>query len=575
MRWTVGSKIAAGFSFALAVFIGVGVLSYRGTDQLIEAALSRRQTDLALDTLGETRFALRGVGLALRGYLLAGDVAHLDVLKAAQRTVDAPMQKLRDRVANDPAHVARVDQAAALAREYVADRMKLAELRRTQGLVAAMPVFLAEDTRRLLEGMESQLAALETELDIALSNRVALADQEASFARMALIGGNTLAVVLALIAGWLITRNISGPLKALTESAERITAGDLNATVPMGERTDEIGVLGRTLERMTQSLQGMAQTADRIAAGDLRVSVQPQSGADMLGKAFARMSTDLRTQLSEVIDGIGVLSAAASEIVASSSQLAASSSQSAAAVTETTTTVEELRHTAKLASQKARLVSDSAQRAVQITENGRQSTQEMEAGMGRIRGQMDTIAAGMVQLSERNQAVGEVIAAVEDLATQSNMLAVNAAIEAAKAGDYGKGFGVVAQEVKSLAEQSRQATNRVRSILNDIQKATAAAVLATEEGGKVVEAGTRQAEVAGSAVQMLGGSANEAAQAAIQIAASSQQQLVGMDQVAAAMDSIKQASTQNVASAAQLESTARNLGALGQRLKLMVDGYKV
>jgi methyl-accepting chemotaxis protein len=188
---------------------------------------------------------------------------------------------------------------------------------------------------------------------------------------------------------------------------------------------------------------------------------------------------------------------------------------------------------------------------------------------------MEVIAASMAQLSEQGQAVGQIIATVEDISTQSNLLAVNAAIEAAKAGEHGKGFGVVAQEVKSLAEQSRQATSQVRSILGDIQKATAAAVLATEEGGKVVDAGTRQTEVAGGAIQALGSSVNEAAQAALQIAASSQQQLVGVDQVAGAMESIKQASAQNVVSATQLEATARSLNDVGHRLKQMVERYKV
>src|SRR5438128_9984713 len=112
--------------------------------------------------------------------------------------------------------------------------------------------------------------------------------------------------------------------------------------------------------------------------------------------------------------------------------------------------------------------------------------------MARSREQMNSIAQIMVRLSEQNQAIGQIIASVDDLAQQSNLLAVNASIEAAKAGDQGKGFGVVANEVKSLAEQSRQATTRVRNILSDIQKATGAAVMATEQGSKSVESGLQQ-----------------------------------------------------------------------------------
>src|SRR5581483_4850456 len=97
--------------------------------------------------------------------------------------------------------------------------------------------------------------------------------------------------------------------------------------------------------------------------------------------------------------------------------------------------------------------------------------------------------------------VGDIIATVEDLAQQSNLLSVNAAIEAAKAGENGRGFAVVAQEVKSLSEQSRQATTQVRTILSDIQKAAAAAVMATEQGTKAVESGGKQTEAAGESIQ--------------------------------------------------------------------------
>jgi methyl-accepting chemotaxis protein len=189
--------------------------------------------------------------------------------------------------------------------------------------------------------------------------------------------------------------------------------------------------------------------------------------------------------------------------------------------------------------------------------------------------QMGSIAASIVRLSEQNQAIGEIIATVSDLAEQSNLLAVNAAIEAAKAGEQGKGFAVVAQEVKSLAEQSKQAAAQIRAILNDIQSAMSTAVMATEQGSKAVEAGVKQSEEAGRAIRMLAESIAESGQAATQIAASSQQQLVGMDQVVGAMESIKQASAQNVAGTRQIETAAQNLHRLGQTLKQLVEHYKV
>jgi methyl-accepting chemotaxis protein len=188
---------------------------------------------------------------------------------------------------------------------------------------------------------------------------------------------------------------------------------------------------------------------------------------------------------------------------------------------------------------------------------------------------MSSIADSIVQLSEQSQAIGEIIATVNDLSEQSNLLAVNASIEAARAGEQGRGFAVVAQEVKNLAEQSKQATVQVRAILGQIQKATTRAVLATEQGSKSVEAGTRQSRRAGDAITQLSESIIESAQAANQIAVSAHQQLTGMDQLSIAMESIKVATVQNAESTRQAEIAANNLHGLGLKLKTLVEQYKV
>ena len=171
---------------------------------------------------------------------------------------------------------------------------------------------------------------------------------------------------------------------------------------------------------------------------------------------------------------------------------------------------------------------------------------ETMEGINHIKGLMETVAESVVMLSEQTQAIGEIITVVNDLAQQSNLLAVNAAIEASKAGEHGKGFAVVAQEIKSLADQSKQATEQVRTILGDIQKATGKSVLAAEQVSKAVEGGVKQTTESGESIRKLAESISEAAQAAEQIAVSSQQQLAGMEQVAIAMENIKQATQQNV-----------------------------
>lgn len=268
------------------------------------------------------------------------------------------------------------------------------------------------------------------------------------------------------------------------------------------------------------------------------------------------------------------LSSASAEILATTTQVASGSAETAAAVAETTTTVEEVKQTAQVSSQKAKYVSDTAQGAVQAGQRGNKSVEEAIAGIHQVREQIDSIAESIVNLSEQSQAIGEIIAAANDIAEQSNLLAVNAAIEAAKAGEQGKGFAVVAQEVKGLAEQSKQATTQVRTMLTDIQKGISAAVMATEQGSKAAEASVKKAAGAGESIQMLAENLAEAAKAAVQIAASSQQQLVGMDQVAQAMENIKQASVENVASTRQAEISGQDLNRLAQKLMEMIERHK-
>jgi methyl-accepting chemotaxis protein len=294
--------------------------------------------------------------------------------------------------------------------------------------------------------------------------------------------------------------------------------------------------------------------------------------ATAVGLLVARGIVGSVKLVSEVAETLGICAA---ELTASVTGMASGLAETATAVSQTTSTVEEVKQTAQVATEKAQHVSESAQQTAKISQNGRRSVQESIEAMQSIREQMQSIIESIVRLSAQGQTIGEIIATVNDLAEQSNLLAVNAAIEAAKAGEQGKGFAVVAQEVKSLAEQSKQATAQVRTILGDIQKATSAAVMATEQGSKAVEVGMKLSGQVGESIRALADSIEEAARAATQIAASAQQQLVGMDQVALAMQNIEQASVQNVASTKQTESAAQNLHDLGQTLKQLAEQYYV
>ena len=332
------------------------------------------------------------------------------------------------------------------------------------------------------------------------------------------------------------------------------------------------------IKSVMEPLDIVVNVAEQVADGQLTIDIPETEGTDEMSsllRTFRRMVISLREMAVQIKEASNALASSAGQISTSVTQIASAAAETASAATETNTTVEEVRQTAIDSNKKAKHVSESAQKSVKISQAGEKTVAETIEEMQRIEEQMESIAESIMRLSEHGQAISSIITTVEDVAEQSRLLAVNASIEAVKAGEQGKGFAVVAQEVRTLAEQSKQATNRIRAILDEIQKSTSEAVMKTEQGTKAVKSGVEQSAKSGETIQRLANSVTEAAQATTQIAVSSQEQTVGMDQVVSAMESIKQASNQNVSATKQVEAAAQDLYNLGQTLMDIVKLYKL
>ena len=236
------------------------------------------------------------------------------------------------------------------------------------------------------------------------------------------------------------------------------------------------------------------------------------------------------------------------------------------AVAQTVTTVDQVAQTAAQAAQRARGVGEAVSRTQEIGQKGRQAVDDSIAALEKLEEQVESTAESILMLAEQAQAIGEIIATVNDIAEQTNLLALNAAIEASRAGEYGRGFTVLAGEVKALASQSKKATTQVRQILGEIQKATNTAVLSTEEVTKGVSVTTAVASQAGGTIKILTETLTETAQAATQIMASAGQQATGMSQIHQAMKNLDQVARQNLVAIRQVEQAAQNLSALGNQL---------
>jgi methyl-accepting chemotaxis protein len=428
-------------------------------------------------------------------------------------------------------------------------------------------------------------------------NREALADVYQTMT----IGAATIAaaLVLAALLGWYMTRIVVRPLGRLQEGAAIIGGGDLTHRIDIQTR-DEVGSLANafnamaaqlrelidSLEQRNELLRATVQRYDEhmagVGKGDLasRLSLdgdgqETDDPLVRLGHRLNETTGALQAMIVRIREAAGALSAQAAEILATTTQQASGATEQSAAVSQATTTVDEIRTIADQSVSRSQTVADMAQRTVDVSRAGQELVQETISGMSQIKTRVDVIEENILALSERTNQIGEIIDSVNQIASQSNMLALNAAVEAARAGDQGKGFAVVAEEVRDLAERSTQATAQVKAILSDIQKATNATGMATEEGKKGVDAGVQLVGQMGEAITQLSQVIDESAQSAAQMVAGGRQQTTGMEQVALSMQNINQVTVQTMASTRQAEKSAQELNDLARSLSEIVEQYQV
>jgi len=317
--------------------------------------------------------------------------------------------------------------------------------------------------------------------------------------------------------------------------------------------------------------------AKAVAMGDLTISidVDQKDEAGQLADALKNMVENLKSITTEIKNGAAVLGTSASEILTTVTEIITAAAETATSVTETTTTVEEVRQTSMVSNQKAQSLMKSSQKAGESVEKGRESTDEVITSMKKIDDQMNLISETVIKLAEQHRTIGEITTSVSDIADQSNLLAVNAAIEAAKAGEQGRGFAVVAQEIRSLSDQSKKATAQVKEILDQINKSVNQAVGVTEQGSRTVADGRKLVAQSGEVIELLALNVEETAQASIQISSSNKQQMAGMEQIVPAMENIKIASEQQLSGIKQAQTAARDLNILGQNLNDIIEKFKM
>lgn len=575
---SIKTKLAAGFGIVLALLVVVATSAVVGLGDSRESFLQMRGLDGEHIRLNDRFIDHQDWVLAVANGLVAGDVGDVKVEPDPTRCNLGRWYYGQGRIelqAEVPATIAPLREMEPL---HNALHASLATIKAAPDPRVARDVYKST-TLPAIQGLRVQFDRVDSAIDVAtdrvsqsLSARAVLHNSVVTFASIT-------AVVLGALIAYFLARSITVPLAQVVTEADAIGRGELDAVDYHGEagleRADEIGTLRRSFASMVGSLSSMAGAMTRVAGGDLTVDVTPRSERDVMGTAMQQMTRQLREFNAQIQNAAEVLATTVTQIKASSAELSATSAETAAAISQTSATVAQVKQTAGVSAEKAGHMSATASHATEVAREGRSAAEQSMDGMQAISQKMEFIAENIVRLSEKSQDISDIINAVRELAEQSNILAVNASIEASKAGAEGRGFAVVATEIKNLAEQSKESTVQVRAILGDIQKATAASVMATEEGGKSVDTGYARSAGAREAIAKLEETVQQAARASTLIAASAKEELVGMDQVAAAMTNIDQASAQTLESAKQLDASVDDLGELAESLRTMLASYKV
>ncbi len=287
-----------------------------------------------------------------------------------------------------------------------------------------------------------------------------------------------------------------------------------------------------------------------------------------------KMANSLKDIIKQIAVDSNSVSTGINQLKSTAMSHASSAAEQAASISEISTTIEEIKTTAKQTLEKAKLLGESAKKTNVESEKGQQAIEKMNDSMTVLQEKMNQISSTILSLNDKTQQISEITETVADIARQSKMLALNASIEAAKAGESGKGFTVVASEVKELAEKSQLSTELVQKILQDIRQTAEHAVMVTEEGTKSVDFNTEQVKITGHIILALGEVIESNAMAALQIVSSIREEAVAMEQIDLSMKEVDKVTTVFTSASEQTKEAIVNLSKVCESLNNTASHYK-
>ncbi len=354
--------------------------------------------------------------------------------------------------------------------------------------------------------------------------------------------------------------------------------GDLDE-VPLAEldsMNDNLALakslLASLIQEQSVKLQDAISDSRKAQTGFLfRFSLT--TGAFILMILFCAFSV-VRDVAGRITEATHSTEAIGNSIVSSVSQQSASLNNTAASISQTSATVGEIKKTSQMTAERANAVRDTAETGRAGAEKTLSHLSEVASAILDTKVEVAEIATKMLALNEKNTQIGGIIKTVSDIADQSNLLAVNASIEAAKAGDAGRGFAVVAAEIRTLAGRSRSASDQVASLVDEIQNASSDVVMATEQGVKRSTTGHEQVESFSKQFNEVVTVLEENSDAAQQIALMAAQQMEGIEQITDAIANIDKMSREHVGASQVVEESANHIKLVGSDLRQILTGTK-
>jgi methyl-accepting chemotaxis protein WspA len=492
MRFSIGTKIGAGYALALAALVVIGAASYISVNRLLQTTRWVDHSHLVIEQIEGIVTHLSRVESGQRGYAITGNESFLRPYRRAVAGIPDDLQNARKLTVDNASQQQMLDTLGRLAARRLQFAKRVVDLRRNEGLEAALQAVRTNEGQELTDQIQAVTDKMKkTEGDL-LKQRTDESRANARATILTICLGVTFSFVLLTLVGFLLVRSISRPLQQISSAAERIAVGELEVALASTERRDEVGVLAQAFARMTQSLQSMAKGVEQVAGGNLAVTISPQSARDVVGNAVASMVERLSALIRQVQQSGIQVNTSATEIAATAMQQQTTANEIFSTTTEIGATAKEIAATSRELVRAMKEVAEVAEATATLAGGGQTGLTRMEATMRQIMEASGSINARLAVLNEKAGNINTVVTTITKVADQTNLLSLNAAIEAEKAGEYGRGFAVVATEIRRLADQTAVATYDIEQMVHEMQSAVSAGVMGMDKFSEEVRRGVEE-----------------------------------------------------------------------------------